>query len=204
MGSLEAYFISILFALFGSSVWVLRTEPVLLSLVLVWLTWRCSHALADRAGLPPHAKVIFTWSSTLSAAILPLYDTIAELHTLGGYIEIFIVMLLLLLSALRLTDRWNARASRKELALRWCGIGLLIGLGFWIDPLVIYTVVAIAIWIGWEVAGMHRSRCLRFYDCVLALVMVPSALIGALPAIYWGAQNHWANVIFVNNNLECC
>ena len=38
MGSLEAYFIAILFALFGSSVWVLRAEPILLSLGVVWLT----------------------------------------------------------------------------------------------------------------------------------------------------------------------
>src|SRR5579859_6102030 len=185
MGSLEAYLISILFMLFGSSVWVLRAEPILLSLILVWLTWICAHLLADRASLPPQATVIFTWTSTLSAAILPLYDMIAELHTLGGYSEIFIIMLLLLLSALRLIDRWEAEASRKELALRWCAIGFLIGLGFWIDPLVIYALVAIAIWIVWGIAGIRRAHRLRFRDSVLALAIVPSALIGASPAIYW-------------------
>jgi hypothetical protein len=197
MGSLEAYLVSILFVLFGSSVWVLRAEPILLSLVLVWLTWTCSHVLADRASLPPHTRLIFTWSSTLSAAILPLYDTIAELRTLGGYIEIFIIMLLLLLSVLRLIDRWKVEASKKELALRWCGVGFFIGLGFWIDSLVIYAVVAVAIWIAWGIAGMWRLGRLSFHDSILAFVVIPSALIGALPAIYWGAQNHWANVTYV-------
>ncbi len=46
MGSLEAYLVAILFAIFGSSVWVLRSEPVLLSLVLVFLTWKLAAVLA--------------------------------------------------------------------------------------------------------------------------------------------------------------
>lgn len=197
MGSLEAYLVSILFVLFGSSVWVLRAEPILLSLILIWLTWRCSHMLAKRASLSLQTTVVFTWSSTLSAAILPLYDTIAELHILGGYIEIFVLMLLLMLSVSRLIDRWQAEASRKELALRWCGVGFLIGLGFWIDPLVICAVVAVAIWIAWGSVGMWRLGRLGFYDSIPAFAVIPSALIGALPALYWGAQNHWANVTYV-------
>jgi len=106
-------------------------------------------------------------------------------------------MLLLLLSVLCLIDRWNIGASRRELALRWCGVGFLIGLGFWVDPLVIYVVVAIAIWVAWGIARMWRLGRLSFYDSILACAVIPSALIGALPAIYWGAQNHWANVTYV-------
>src|SRR5207245_11001960 len=32
--------------------------------------------------------------------------------------------------------------------LRWAGIGFLVGLGFWIDPLVLYALLTIALWIG--------------------------------------------------------
>src|SRR6266446_172302 len=55
-GSLEAYLASILFAIFGSSPWTLRTEATLVSLVLVWLTWRLASGLADAAQLPAYAK----------------------------------------------------------------------------------------------------------------------------------------------------
>src|SRR2546430_17128419 len=45
MGSLEAYLIAPIFAILGSSTWTLRIEPILLSLILVWLTWRFAHVL---------------------------------------------------------------------------------------------------------------------------------------------------------------
>src|SRR5690348_5329000 len=53
MGSLEAYLMALLFAIAGSSVWALRAEPVLLSLGVVWLTWKFAGILADAAQLPP-------------------------------------------------------------------------------------------------------------------------------------------------------
>src|SRR5712692_2891533 len=46
LGSLETYCIALLFAIFGASVWVLRAEPILMSLILVWLTWRLASVLA--------------------------------------------------------------------------------------------------------------------------------------------------------------
>src|SRR2546430_11111107 len=51
-GSLEAYLASILFAIFGPSAWALRAEATIMSLVLVWLTWRLASSLADAAQLP--------------------------------------------------------------------------------------------------------------------------------------------------------
>jgi hypothetical protein len=193
MGSLEAYLVAVLFMLAGSSVWTLRTEPILLALVIVWLTWRLAHALAYRASFSPYTRTWFTWISTIFAAIVPLYDLVCEMHTLGGYIEIFLVMLLLLLSALYLVDRWQAGASNKEIALRWAGIGLLIGLGFWIDPLVIYAVATIAIWIAYGIFKMW-GRC---PELLLMLVAIPTALVGSAPALYWGMYHHWQNIWYV-------
>ena len=59
MGSLQAYLVALIFAVAGSSVWTLRAEPILLSLVLVYLTWRMATALADYARLGAGAKKLF-------------------------------------------------------------------------------------------------------------------------------------------------
>src|SRR6266480_2806637 len=148
MGSLEAYLVALLFAIAGPSVWALRAEPILLSLVVVWLTWKLAGVLARAAQLPAYAQQIFMTITALLAAIPPLYDTVVEMRLLGGYIETFVLMLLLLLMVLHLTLRWHAGASSKELALRWVGIGFIVGLGCWVNPLIISGVLAAVIWVA--------------------------------------------------------
>ncbi len=175
MGSLEAYLVAVLFAIAGSSVWTLRAEPILLSLLIVWLTWKLAALLADAAKLPSYAKRRFMIIATLFAAMPPLYDAIIELRTLGGYIETFVLMLLLLILAFRLIQRWHGRSfaeftlsgtnvlrmttkqgmtAKREMttkramyAWRWAGIGFIVGLGFWVNPLISSAVLAAAIWI---------------------------------------------------------
>src|SRR5437588_9612851 len=147
MGSLEAYLVALLFAIAGPSVWMLRAEPILLSLGVVWLTWKLAGILAETAQLPPFAQQVFKTMAALFAAVSPLYDTVLELRTLGGYIETFVLMLLLLISVFQLTRRWQAGAANKELALRWAGIGFIVGLGYWVNPLIVIAVMAAAAWI---------------------------------------------------------
>ncbi len=209
MGSLEAYLVAILIAIGGPSVWTLRGEPILLSLVLVWLTWKLAAAFADAAQLPPYAKRTFMTIAALLAAIPPLYDGILELRTYGGYIETFILMLLLLLSALQLTRRWHAGASQRELALRWAGIGFIIGLGFWIYPLIISAVLAAAIWIACDriaaaiklrqqiAAAPWRYAMATFKGLGLAVLAILTSLIGFAPALYWGATHQWQNITYL-------
>jgi hypothetical protein len=209
LGSLEAYLIAIIFAITGPSVWTLRIEPMLLSLVVVWLTWRLAGALADVAQLPLYAKRTFMIVAALLAAIPPLYDGVIELRTFGGFIETFILMLLLLLSALRLTRRWQAGASRRELAWRWAGIGFIVGLGFWIYPLIISAVIAAAIWIVWYClttiaksrqqgsSTLRQSIVETLAGLLPALAAIPACLIGFAPALYWGATNQWQNISYV-------
>ena len=50
MGSLEAYLMARIFAIVGPSVWALRAEPILLSLVVVWLTWKLAAAFPAQEG----------------------------------------------------------------------------------------------------------------------------------------------------------
>jgi hypothetical protein len=208
MGSLEAYLMAILFAIAGPSVWMLRAEPILLSLVVVYLTWRLAGALADAAKLSPVAQQLFKTFAALFSAIPPLYDTVLELRTLGGYIETFVLMLFLLLSAFQLTRRWQAGASKKELTWRWAVIGFTVGLGYWVNPLIISGVLAAAIWIiGFciiEPFRLSRQKATTPGRSPLAIlkgllpapVAIPACMLGLAPALRWGSLYHWANFTF--------
>ncbi len=210
MGSLEAYILALMFAIAGPSVFTLRLATSLVSLGLVVLTWVFAATLADEAKLSPRAKRCFMYIATLCAALPPLYDAVLELRSLGGYIEAMVIMLWLLYSAFRLTQRWRSgSASMLELSLRWLGIGFLFGLGMWTDPLITYAVVAIALWLGWfiisrliktfqssEVSARLTSVC----ELLLLFVMLPGAIVGAAPALYWGYYNKWSNVAYIFHN----
>jgi len=205
MGSLEAYLAALLFAIFGASVWALRAEPTLLSLVVIWLTWKLAGILADIANLTPQVKRFFMHVAVLVAVVPPLYDTVVELRMLGGYIETFVLMLWLLLSVVQLLRRLTARATRRELALRWAGIGLIIGLGFWVDPLIISAIFASSVWIiGYCLITLKKEwrqppegGYTLLYGLPPVLATIPTAIIGCTPAIYWGYYNHWANFSYV-------
>ena len=197
MGSLEAYLVALLFAITGSSVWALRAEPILVSLAIVWLTWKLAAALAQYAQLSPQSQRWFTTIAALLAAVPPLYDTVIELRALGGYVEAFLLMLLLLLSALQLTRRWRAGAAPRELAWRWAGIGLIIGLGLWVNPLLISAILAAAIWITGTFFGSFRGERLGHYVLLPAVAAIPACIIGLTPALLWGATHQWANVTYL-------
>jgi len=206
LGSLQAYLIAFIFLITGPSVWAIRIEPMLISLVIVYLTWCFSAALAEAAHLSTSAKNLFMVIATLVAAFPPLYDTVEEMRTTGGYVEAFAIMLWLLFCAFRLTQRWRAGASPLELALRWAGIGFLAGLGLWIDPLVVYALVTISLWIvgyiildlvkpGRQTAAQPRLTLLK--EALLLVTAIPASLIGFAPGLYWGAHHHWANIHYL-------
>src|SRR5260370_17009779 len=102
MGRWEGYLVAFFGAIGGRSAWTLRAEPVLLSLVVVWLTWKLAAALAGAAQLPSldksgtYARLAFMTVAASIAAIPPLYDGILELRTYVGFIPPFIILLLLL------------------------------------------------------------------------------------------------------------
>ena len=130
MGSLQMYLIAGILFFTGPEVWAVRIEPLIISLFLVYITWCFSAALAKGAQLSNRVKMLFMVIATLIAAFAPLYDTVEELRTTGGYVEAFTVMLWLLFCAYRLTQRWQDGASARELALsmggywfsRWIGM----------------------------------------------------------------------------------
>ena len=200
-GSLEAYLASPFVAIFGPSTLALRTESTLLSLVLVYLTWRLASLLVETTHLPAYAKRGFTIVAALIAAVPPLYDGIVELRTWGGWIETFVLMLLLLISALRLTDCWHQGASNRELALRWASIGFTTGLGLWVYPLITMAILAAGTWIvGDRVIEIVNVKTLvPLKKLALAAFAIPACLLGFLPGILWGARHQWANISYIRS-----
>jgi hypothetical protein len=204
MGSLEAYLVALLFAIFGSSVWTLRAEPILLSLVVVYLTWRLAALLADYTHVSQPAKRWFMTIAALFAAIPPLYDTVLELRTLGGYIEIFLLMLLLLIAVLQLTRRQQAGTTLRELAWYWAAIGLIVGLGFWINPLIVCALLAAALWLLWSFVQLARQYTQAgqtafsvLKQLIPATAALPTCLLGLTPALIWGATHQWYNFTYL-------
>ena len=121
-------------------------------------------------------------------------------------------MLWLLFCAYRLTQRWQGGTYARELAIRWAGIGFLVGLGCWIDPLVVYALLTIAIWIGGyfifllikpDRQATTQSRILVVEKAFLFVVALPASMIGFAPGLYWGAHNQWANIRYLFQRGNC-
>ena len=207
-GSLEAYVVAAVSAVFGPSVGVLRAVTTAFGALLIVVTWWFAGVLAQAARLPRYAARIFMICAALVAAIPPVYDGIIELRTGGGWIESFIIMLLLLTLAFRLTTRWHEGASRGELALRWAGIGFVVGFGMWIYPLVTMAISAAALWIVGDslVAAILRIRASvpiaqalwpSLKELLLAVVAIPACALGFTPGIIWGASHQWSNITYL-------
>src|SRR5260370_10958065 len=184
-----------------------------MSCFLVGVIGKFAGALGGAAHFLFYPGGYFFTAVALVAAVPPLYDGVIELRTYGGYIETFVLMLLLLLAALRLTQRWQAGASNRGLGWRWAGFGLLVGFGMWIYPLIVSAVLAAAIWI----LGKGTVEIIKGRQCIpsgtkhtisnsilypargllLAAAAIPAALVGFAPGIYWGITHQWTNITYI-------
>jgi hypothetical protein len=102
-------------------------------------------------------------------------------------------------------SRWHLATPLKEFAWRWAGIGAIIGLGFWINPLLISAVSAAAVWIigscllyvlHWHdyANSLRQAIALILRGSLTALAALPAFCLGAWPALEYGATNNWRNI----------
>jgi hypothetical protein len=117
-------------------------------------------------------------------------------------------MILLIISIFRLTTRWHEKASGREQALRWAGIGFIVGFAMWIYPLVSVAILSAALWILLDRLGevIHRVRvgaavpealgpALR--PLLLVPVAIPACVIGFAPGVVWGISHQWQNIHYI-------
>ena len=119
----------------------------------------------------------------LFAAVSPVYDTVMELRTLGGYIETFILMLTLLLSAFRPDTTLARRSIQQRTGIALGRYRLVIGLGLWVDPLIATAIVTAALWIiGYCISQIARRKNWRgMKRLLLAVAAIPGFLLAHPP-----------------------
>lgn len=169
MGSLEAILAAGSFALFGTTPFALSLVPLTFAVLLVPLLYSLASSLGGRfAGrvaallmaIPPSALII--WSSKAR----------------GGFIEVLFIGALALL--------WAVSWSRaKAGAVRYpCVMGLLLGVGWWVNNQIVYFIVPIALGAAFLLLGQMVRRELsvsRF--CILVALGTACFLLGGAP--YW-------------------
>ncbi|HEY1390561.1 MAG TPA: glycosyltransferase family 39 protein, partial [Ktedonobacterales bacterium] len=209
MGSLETYLIAALFRLFGPSAWAMRAVPILLSLLLVYLTWRLAYALLPRDS---RATPMLAGLAALFAAVPPLYDAVTELRTWGGQIEVYVIILALLLATVELAQRLRDGAGTAELARRWAIWGFLAGLGIWVNPLIIYALIAAVLWLAFpyaqrafpglvarlrrnDAATAEASSAIQPAHALVLLAVIPGLLVGGLPAWIYAVRHSGENLL---------
>ena len=142
-GSMEMYLTAGVFALFGSSALTLRLVPLAFGLAFVPLSYGL--------GRVARSASVGRWSA-LYAAIGPAFLEIWQLKAGSGYV---IVLALGAASLLVL----NGLAYRRWGVPAYALLGLLLGIGFWNHPVMIYFWVVSAVGIGLPVAIRDvRSR----------------------------------------------
>lgn len=187
MGSWDAYLLAPLVALLGPSAWVLHSVPTAESLLLVPLQAALARRLfGPRAYLP----------AALLAAFSPLYVTAVELRTWGGYVETLVLGAALLLLAVEIARRWSEGRATARL---WLLAGLVAGFGLWIHVIIVYYIIAGALWLAphafrrLQAARAHGTAARR--GAALATGgAVLGGVLGAAPAIVYAVTHQFANV----------
>lgn len=193
MGSLETYLTAAVIAVTGPTPWALRVVPIALSLALVYLTWRLARALLPRGA---KETPLLAGLAALVAAVPPVYDVVTEMRAWGGQIEIYVITLALLLATVELADRLRVGAGNLELGRRWAIVGALAGLGFWLNPLVSYALLACGLWLAVALARRMMASGWRATAraALPALAAIGGAAIGGAPAWVFALTRGGANL----------
>ena len=129
MGSLEAILASFSFQIFGVSNFTLKIIPYTTSLILIIVMFLLGKELYNNVA--GRLAALFT---AISPTMLIQWSTKAR----GGFIEVVLIGAL----ALLITLKWIKNPTKKLTLL----IGLLLGLGWWVNNQVIYFILPIGLW----------------------------------------------------------
>lgn len=166
-GTLEAMLAAPLMAVTGASAVAWKSVMIVLYGITCLLTWRIGLRTVG-----PRAAVLAASLLWLAPAPLVLMSTKARLY----YGASLVVTSACVLLCLRLVER----RSRRDMAI----LGLVVGLGIWTAPFVLYVFLPALAWLAFK-----RPR--RLTDAPLA---IPGLLIGASPWLAYNLGNGWASL----------
>ena len=167
-GGVEPYVSAVLFAVFGPSVFALKATPVLLSAIASLLTWRIALRLVKDRRVAALAGVV-SWVAPLAT----VWNSTVERGFRGVTMACGLACLLL---ALRCLD---GRRGYLNLA----ALGLLLGVGWWSSPEIVYFLVPVGlVLIGAVVVSPAGHRILLWAPRLVAALAAVG--VGAMPWLW--------------------
>jgi 4-amino-4-deoxy-L-arabinose transferase-like glycosyltransferase len=184
MGSLDAWLVAGGFALLGESVLTIRIVQSALWLGFVATGTLAAYALTRHLGAAACAGLLLAVPNTLTA----LYTT----ATLGGYNETLLLgALIVLIGAGAIAD---ARAGARPRVWHYAAIGVLSGLGWWTNGLIITAIIPVGLVLLWHIIRGGRARI------GASLMPIGTAtvcfVIGSAPWWAFNLENDWAALRF--------
>lgn len=166
-GTVEAMVTAAAFALFGSSVLVLKVVAIVWHAAACVLVWRVGIRLVSRRVGAVAGLLLWVWPGTYV-----WWSTKSR----GFYGALLVCALVMALCALRLAEnprRW----------LDWAALGFALGVGWWTGPQIAVIAIPIGVWLlvqNWRAA-------------LYGWAAVPFAMLGALPWLAWNLRHHFAS-----------
>ena len=185
MGSLDPWLIAVGFRLLGKSVLTIRIVESILYLLIVATGFVVSWRISGRVLVAAVAALVLALPNVLLAE----YST----ATLGGYNETLLLGNLLLLLG------WSLTHEQRGSVWRWAALGLIAGIGWWTNGLIIAYVLPVGLLLLWSIWRTLRApdRTLSAQRYVLLIgIAALFFLIGSAPWWAFNLQNDWAALHF--------
>jgi hypothetical protein len=135
MGSLDAFFVAVMFKLIGYQVWGIRA----VQMVLYTCTLATTYWLAKQISGKWQIGVIATWLLALPTITMTLYTTVS----MGGYGEMLLLGNLILITTISISKD-NQAINKRIWYLKWFSLGLQMGFGLWVFGMsIVYSLPAL-------------------------------------------------------------
>lgn len=193
MGSLDAWVLALGFQLFGESVNTIRLMQSILFIGVVATAYHAAWVLSRRIAVAVGSGLLFA----IGPVLLALYTT----ATLGGYNETLIFGHLIIAMGYGLTHNLKPSASpasplitthHSPITFLWLLLGIITGLAWWTNALIVIYVVPIALFMLVQVL---RARSRQMW--ILVGVALIGFFIGSAPWWLYALQNEWGPLRFL-------
>jgi 4-amino-4-deoxy-L-arabinose transferase-like glycosyltransferase len=179
MGSLDAWLVALGFRLLGESVMTIRIVQAALYLGVVASAYFAAWVLARKTL----AAVIAALTFAIAPPLLALYTS----ATLGGYNETLLFGHLIVALGLL------AAHETRTVYWRWLLLGIIGGVGWWTNALVVVYALPVALYIFYRHAVVERRPLTRAQPLALGLI---GFVIGSAPWWVYALQNDLAPIRF--------
>ncbi len=178
MGSLDAFWVSVFFRLFGSTINILRISQTILWIILIIsIFFMCKEVFRS---------IRSAWIALFFLAFPPVNLLLYSTVTLGGYLEAMIIGVTVMNLAHQV---YRIPGSH---ILRILAIGLVSGFGVWVFGFSLIFTLPASLFTFWAIARkkLHPNQIVS-----RIAFFVAGGIIGSLPWWIYAIQNGFSNLI---------